>query len=110
MSKIILLIFFKIVLIIGRLKSGKSLNRKPVLLSLTEEEKKLYRLTKSNTLVNRDIPHKEEGYLKNARPKYEEIYGNKGTKFCQEEPKDEHKDSKNSGRVRFSSIVEYSRN
>jgi len=62
-------------------------------------------------MVNRDIQKKEEGYLRNAQPKYEEIYGNKGTKFCQEEePKDEKKESKPQGRVKFSTIVEYSRN
>ena len=48
--------------------------------------------------------------MKNARPKYEEIYGNKGVKFCQEEPKAEHKNSKNNESVKFSSMVEYSRN
>ena len=94
----------------GRLKGSKFVDKNPDLLSLNEEEKKLYRLTKYNTLVNRDIPHKKENYLKNNQPKYEEIYGDKGTKFCQEEEKDEKKESKKVGRVKFSSIVEYSRN
>ena len=61
-------------------------------------------------MVNRDIKKKEEGYLRSAQPKYEEIYGDKGTKFCQEEPEEEKKESKPQGTVKFSSIVEYSRN
>ena len=80
---------------------------------LNEDEKKLFRLTKNNTKVNRNIPLKEKDYLKNAQPKYEEIYGEKGTQFCQNEEKNENnekKDTKKVGRVKFSSIVEYSRN
>lgn len=61
-------------------------------------------------MANRDLPHKEENYLKNIQPKYEEIYGDKGTKFCQSEQKNESKENKNKGRIKFSSIVEYSRN
>ena len=61
-------------------------------------------------MVNRDIHHKDENYLKKNQPKYEEIYGDKGTKFCQEEEKDEKRESKKVGRVKFSTIVEYSRN
>ena len=79
-------------------------------MSLSEEEQKLRRLTKNNTWVNRDIHHKEENYLKKVQPKYEEIYGDKGTKFCQEEQKDENRQSQKKCRVKFSSIVEYSRN
>ena len=77
---------------------------------LTEDDKKLFSLIKDNTMVNRDLTHKEKDYLKNAQPKYEEIYGNKGTKFCQEEKKDEKKETRKEGRVKFSSIIEYSRN
>ena len=54
--------------------------------------------------------NKEENYLKNAQNKYEEIYGDRGVKFCQEEPKEEKKEPKQVGRVKFSSIVQYSRN
>ena len=103
----------------GRLNGKKSFeekkdkkDKKDVII-LNEEETKLYRLTTKNTKVNRDIPHKEENYLKKAQPKYEELFGNKGTKFCEEEEKNEKnekKDSKKVGRVKFSSIVEYSRN
>ena len=71
---------------------------------------KLLKLTKNNTIVNRELTKKDENYLKKAQPKYEEIYGDKGTKFCEEEPKSEQKENQKKGRVKFSSIVEYSRN
>ena len=106
----------------GRLNSGQSFEEKNNkkdkrdIITLNEEETKLYRLTKSNTSVNKDILHKEENYLKKNQPKYEELFGDKGTKFCEEEEKKEKnenedkKDSKKVGRVKFSTIVEYSRN
>ena len=77
---------------------------------MTEEDKKLMSLIKDNTLVNRDLTNKEKNYLQNAQPKYKEIYGNRGTKFCKEENKNEKKEPRKSGRVKFSSIIEYSRN
>ena len=61
-------------------------------------------------MVNRDIPHKENDYLKKVQPKYEEIYGDKGTKFCQGDENNEKKELKTNNRVKFSTIVEYSRN
>ena len=96
-------------MIVGRLKVGKKKER-PSLIPLTEDDKKLFSLIKNNTLVNRDITHKEKNYLKNAQPQYKEIYGNKGVKFCQEEDKNEKKEPQKKGRVKFSSFVEYSRN
>ena len=80
---------------------------------LNEDEKKLFRLTKNNTKVNRNITLKEKDYLKNAKSKYEEIYDEKVIKFCKNEEKNENSektDTKKVGRVKFSSIVEYSRN
>ena len=99
-----------IVLIIGRLKSGKNNGQKDSFFYLNEEGKKLFQLTKNNTLANRDIRHKKENYLKKIQPEYEEIYGDKGIKFCQNKQKEEKKENKKIGRVKFSSIVEYSRN
>lgn len=96
-------------MVVGRLKVGKNKQR-PSLIPLTEDDKKLFSLTKNNTLVNRDITHKEKNYLKNAQPQYQEIYGNKGVKFCQEEEKNEKKEPNKKGKVKFSSIIEYSRN
>ena len=94
----------------GKILGRKTYEKKPGLLSLNKDELKLFNLTRNNTLVNRDLPHKEDNYLKNAQPKYEEIYGDKGTKFCQKEQRTGKKESKRVGRVKFSTIVEYSRN
>ena len=90
---------------------------------MTEEDIKLFELTKNNTITNRDILNKEKEYMKTIEPKYKEIYGDKGVKFCEEENKNEvEKINENTnqneqinnrnkkGKVRFSSIVQYSRN
>ncbi len=88
---------------------------------MTEEDVKLFELTKSNTITNRDILKKDKEYMKNIEPKYKEIYGDKVTKFCEEESKNESINaSKNQNeqiekkkrrrKIKFSSIVEYSRN
>ena len=104
------LYFFEIVAIATKILGSKTYDKKPGLLQLSEEELKLFSLTRNNTLVNRDLPNKEEDYLKNAQPKYEELYGDKGTKFCQEELKTGKKEAKKVGRVKFSTIIQYSRN
>jgi len=90
---------------------------------MTEDDIKLFELTKNNTITNRDILNKEKEYMKTIEPKYKEIYGDKGVKFCEEENKTEvEKINENTnqneqvnnrnkkGKVRFSSIVQYSRN
>ena len=53
-------------------------------MNLTKEEKKLYKLTQCNTILNRDMLEKREVYLKNAEEEYKDIYGNKGVKFCKD--------------------------
>ena len=110
-------IYFIIVLIIGRINGINNSTYNTIdMIPLNEEEEKLFRLTKKNTNVNRDIPHKEKNYLKNAQPKYEELYGDRGSKFCQNEEKNENNINnenainKKVGRVKFSTLVEYSRN
>ena len=88
---------------------------------MTEEDVKLFELTKSNTITNRDILKKDKEYMKNIEPKYKEIYGDKVTKFCEEENKIESVNAsqnqneqiekkKRRRKIKFSSIVEYSRN
>ena len=88
---------------------------------MTEEDVKLFELTKSNTITNRDILKKDKEYMKNIQPKYKEIYGDKVTKFCEEESKNESinasqnqnkqiEKKKRRRKIKFSSIVEYSRN
>ena len=89
------------------------------------EEKKIFDLVQNNTIINRDILNKNKDYLKNSESKYKEIYGDKGVKFIEEENKDENNNEnenisennneqrdkrKRRGKVKFSSIVEYSRN
>ena len=88
---------------------------------MTEEDVKLFELTKSNTITNRDILKKDKEYMKSIEPKYKEIYGDKVTKFCEEESKNESinasqnqneqiEKKKRRRKIKFSSIVEYSRN
>ena len=82
---------------------------------MNEEDKKIFELTKNNTMINRDIQNKEKEYLKNIESTYQEIYGDKGVKFCEEENKNEgeniqNEENKEKGKVKFSSIVEYYRN
>ena len=90
---------------------------------MTEEDIKLFELIKNNTITNRDILCKENEYMKTLEPKYKEIYGDKGVKFCEEENKNESTNQNENanqneqinernkrGKVRFSSIVQYSRN
>ena len=90
---------------------------------MTEEDIKLFELIKNNTITNRDILCKEKEYMKTLEPKYKEIYGDKGVKFCEEENKNENTNQNENanqneqinernkrGKVRFSSIVQYSRN
>ena len=88
---------------------------------MTEEDVKLFELTKSNTITNRDILKKDKEYMKNIELKYKEIYGDKVAKFCEEESKNESinasqnqneqiEKKKRRRKIKFSSIVEYSRN
>ena len=113
------------VLILGKLKSGNSskYSQDSENIPMTEDDIKLFELTKNNTITNRDILNKEKEYMKTIEPKYKEIYGDKGVKFFEEENKNEvEKINENTyqneqvnnrnkkGKVRFSSIVQYSRN
>ena len=115
----LILFNFKKVFLIGKLKSGKSKESDDDI-PMTEEDKKLFELTKNNTIVNRDILNKEKEYLKNMEQKYKELYGDKGLQFCEEENtnnsneiknenQQERKKIKRKTKVQFSSIVEYTR-
>ena len=81
-------------------------------MTLTPEEKRIYRLTQNNTSVNRDIKNKRDDYVKGIEPEYKDIYGNKGIKFCEEMKNDDNQNEvpKKQIKVKFSSIVQYSRN
>ena len=122
-----LFIIYSKVLIYGKLNSGKQ--KKETFESndddvpMDEDDEKLFELTKSNTMVNRDILKKEKTYLKKIEPQYKEIYGDKGIQFCKEENKNNINNNnnnniieqggntrKNKRKVKFSSIVQHSRN
>ena len=45
-------------------------------MNLTKEEKKLYKLTQCNTILNRDMLDKGEMYIKNVQSEYKDLYGN----------------------------------
>ena len=59
-----------------------SLFRKGEYIYLTTEEKKIYKLTQCNTILNRELLDKRDVYLKNVQNDYKDIYGNKGVQFC----------------------------
>ena len=111
----------------GKLNSGKQQNYVKIETNdevpMEEEDEKLFELTKSNTMINRDILNKEKTYLKKIESQYKEIYGDKGIQFCKEENKNNihNKNNnniieqggntrKNKRKVKFSSIVQHSRN
>ena len=75
----------------GKLNSGKQQNYVKIETNdevpMEEEDEKLFELTKSNTMINRDILNKEKTYLKKIESQYKEIYGDKGIQFCKEEDK-----------------------
>ena len=70
-------------------------------------DKKLYVLTRCNTLVNRDLLDKSDFYLKKARTEYKEIYGKKGINYFNSIQQN-NKKPKKIGKVRFSGNIEYS--
>ena len=79
--------------------------------NLTKEEKKLYKLTQCNTLLNRDMLDKGEMYIKNVQSEYKEIYGNKGVKFCKDmQKRSKSMTPKKKAKVQFSNNIEYSIN
>ena len=79
-------------------------------MNLTKEEKKLYKLTQCNTILNRDMLEKREVYLKNAEEEYKDIYGNKGVKFCKDMQKKVKTMPKKNCKVKFSNKIHYSMN
>ena len=121
-------IIYSKVLTLGKLNSGKQQTYVKIErndeVPMEEEDEKLFELTKSNTMINRDILNKEKTYLKKIESQYKEIYGDKGVQFCEEENKNiiENENNnnnsserrgntrKNKRKVKFSSIVQYSRN
>ena len=79
-------------------------------MSLTKEEKKIYKLTQCNTILNRDMLDKREVYLKNVELDYKDIYGAKGVKFCNSMKKCTKAAPIKRCKVQFSNNIQYSRN
>ena len=79
-------------------------------INLTTEEKKLYKLTQCNTILNRELLDKRDVYLKNVQNDYKDIYGIKGLNFCNKMQKCSKSTPKKRARVQFSNNIQYSRN
>lgn len=75
---------------------------------MTKEEKKLYRLTQYNTILNRDMLDKRDIYIKNVQTEYKDIYGNKGIQFCKDMQKRAKSTPKKNIKVKFSNNIQYS--
>ena len=76
-------------------------------IDVKQENNKLYILTRSNTLVNRDSLDKRNAYLVNVKNEYNDIYGEKGIKYYESIQKDNIKTKLNK-KVSFSGDIQYS--
>ena len=85
-----------------------SLFRKGEYIYLTTEEKKIYKLTQCNTILNRELLDKRDAYLKNVQNDYKDIYGNKGVQFCKAMQQKKKTTNKKKSKVSFSNNIQYS--
>ena len=74
---------------------------------LNPKEKKIFVLTKCNTLVNRDLLNRRNLYLKKVKKDYNKLYGKRGAKYFESIQKNVQKPKKNK-KVTFSGELEYS--
>ena len=79
-------------------------------MNLTKKEKKIFKLTQCNTILNRDMLDKRETYLKNVIIDYKDIYGSKGVKFCNDMQNYNKSSPRKNRKVQFTNNIEYSRN
>ena len=70
-------------------------------------DRKIYVLTKCNTLVNRDLMDKRNTYLKKVKKEYNLIYGQKGNNYFNSIQQNIQRTKKNK-KVSFSGEIEYS--
>ena len=77
-------------------------------MKLKGNDKKIFVLTKCNTLVNRDLLDKRSVYLKKVKKEYNQLYGKRGIKYFESIQKNEQKPKKNKKKVTFSGDVQYS--
>ena len=74
---------------------------------IQQEDNKIYKLTKCNTLINRDLLDKRNEYLNNVKNTYNDIYGEKGVKYFESIRVDNVK-TKSNKKVSFSGDIQYS--
>ena len=70
-------------------------------------DRKIYVLTKCNTLVNRDLMEKRNSYLKKVKNEYNLIYGQRGNNYFNSIQKNIPKEKKQK-KVSFSGEIQYS--
>ena len=110
-SKIEIIIFLSFIVNIY-MKFFKKKNRKieqktEKTVELNGDEKKIYVLTKCNTLVNRDLLNRRNVYLKKVKKDYNKLYGQRGAKYFESIQKNIEKPKKNK-KVSFSGDIQYS--
>ena len=88
--------------------SFSDLFKKTEYIHLTKEEKKLYKLTQCNTILNRNMLDKRDVYIKNVQSEYKDLYGNKGINFCKDIHKRAKSTPKKNFKVKFSDNIQYS--
>ena len=70
-------------------------------------DRKIYMLTKCNTLVNRDLMETRNSYLKRVKKEYNLIYGQRGNNYFNSIQNNVQKPKRNKN-VSFSGKIEYS--
>ena len=107
------IIFFNIIWIVmlyikfrKKLRRSKKIPEKNIEV-LKGIDRKIYVLTKCNTLVNRDLMDKRNTYLKKVKKEYNLIYGQKGNNYFNSIQQNIQRPKKNK-KVSFSGEIEYS--
>ena len=110
-SKIQIILFLSFVVNIYmrciKKKNRKTVQKTEKTVELNPNEKKIYVLTKCNTLVNRDLLNRRNVYLKKVKKDYNKLYGQRGAKYFESIQKNIEKPKKNK-KVSFSGDIQYS--
>lgn len=88
-------------------KFSKKVEKSVETVVLNAKEKKIFVLTKCNTLVNRDLLNRRNLYLKKVKKDYNKLYGQRGAKYFESIQKNVQKPKKNK-KVTFSGELQYS--
>ena len=89
-----------------KLRRGKKIPEKNIEI-LKGIDRKIYVLTKCNTIINRDLEYNRNSYLKKVKKDYNFIYGQKGNNYFNSIQKNVQKPKQNK-KVSFSGEIEYS--